>query len=32
VKILGAECERNHTADRAILIKSWREMAQGEEQ
>jgi uncharacterized protein YecT (DUF1311 family) len=32
VKILGAECERNHTADRAILIKNWREMAQGEEQ
>lgn len=32
VKILGAECERNHTADRAILIKSWREMAQGDDQ
>ena len=32
VKILGAECERNHTADRAILIKNWREMAQGEDQ
>jgi uncharacterized protein YecT (DUF1311 family) len=32
VKILGAECERDHTADRAIVIKSWREMAQGEEQ
>jgi uncharacterized protein YecT (DUF1311 family) len=30
VKILGAECERDHTADRAILLKSWREMAQGE--
>jgi uncharacterized protein YecT (DUF1311 family) len=32
VKILGAECERNHTADRAILIKGWREMAQGDDQ
>ena len=32
VKVLGAECERDHTADRAILLKSWREMAQGEEQ
>ena len=32
VKILGAECERDHTADRAILIKSWREMAQGDDQ
>jgi uncharacterized protein YecT (DUF1311 family) len=30
VKTLGAECQRDHTADRAILIKSWREMAQGE--
>jgi uncharacterized protein YecT (DUF1311 family) len=30
VKVLGAECERDHTANRAILIKSWREMAQGE--
>ena len=30
VKVLGAECVRDHTADRAILIKSWREMAQGE--
>jgi uncharacterized protein YecT (DUF1311 family) len=32
VKVLGAECERDHTADRAILIKQWREMAQGDEQ
>lgn len=32
VKVLGAECERDHTADRAILIKNWREMAQGEDQ
>jgi uncharacterized protein YecT (DUF1311 family) len=32
VKVLGAECERNHTAERAILIKNWREMAQGEDQ
>jgi uncharacterized protein YecT (DUF1311 family) len=31
VKVLGAECERDHTADRAILIKNWREMAQGDE-
>lgn len=30
VKTLGAECTRDHTADRAILIKSWREMAQAE--
>jgi uncharacterized protein YecT (DUF1311 family) len=30
VKTLGAECDRDHTADRALLIKSWREMAQGE--
>jgi uncharacterized protein YecT (DUF1311 family) len=30
VKTLGAECQRDHTADRAILLKSWREMAQGE--
>jgi len=32
VKILGAECARDHTADRAILIKNWREMAQGKDQ
>jgi len=32
VKVLGAECARDHTAHRAILIKSWREMAQGEGQ
>ena len=31
VKVLGAECERDHTADRAILVKQWREMAQGDE-
>ncbi len=31
VKVLGAECDRDHTADRAILIKNWREMAQGDE-
>jgi uncharacterized protein YecT (DUF1311 family) len=31
VKVLGAECERDHTADRAILMKNWREMAQGDE-
>jgi uncharacterized protein YecT (DUF1311 family) len=30
VKTLGAECQRDHTADRAILIKSWREMAQAD--
>ena len=30
VKVLGAECERDHTADRAILIRGWRQMAQGE--
>lgn len=30
VKVLGAECVRNHTVDRALMIKSWREMAQGE--
>lgn len=30
VQTLGAECVLNHTADRAILIKSWHEMAQGE--
>jgi uncharacterized protein YecT (DUF1311 family) len=32
VKTLGAECERDHTADRAILIKQWREMAQPEQE
>jgi uncharacterized protein YecT (DUF1311 family) len=30
VKTLGAECERDHTADRAILIRSWHEMAKNE--
>lgn len=30
VQTRGAECFLNHTADRATLIKSWREMAQGE--
>jgi uncharacterized protein YecT (DUF1311 family) len=30
VQTLGAECVLNHTAGRAILINSWREMAQGE--
>ncbi|KWT72049.1 hypothetical protein APY04_0332 [Hyphomicrobium sulfonivorans] len=31
VQILGAQCERDHTANRAILIKSWRGMAEGKE-
>lgn len=31
VQILGAVCERDHTANRAILIRSWRGMAEGEE-
>lgn len=30
VQILGASCERDHTANRAILIRSWRDMATGE--
>jgi uncharacterized protein YecT (DUF1311 family) len=30
VQILGARCMLDHTAGRAILIRSWREMAQGE--
>ena len=30
VQTLGAECVLNHTADRALLLRSWREMAQGE--
>ena len=28
VQILGASCLLEHTADRAILIRSWRDMAQ----
>lgn len=30
VQILGARCQLEHTAARALLIRSWREMAQGE--
>jgi len=30
VGILGARCELEHTGDRALLIRSWRRMAQGE--
>jgi uncharacterized protein YecT (DUF1311 family) len=30
VQILGARCQLEQTADRALLIRSWREMAQGE--
>jgi uncharacterized protein YecT (DUF1311 family) len=30
VQILGARCQLEHTAGRALLIRSWREMAQGE--
>ena len=31
VQTLGAECVLDHTADRTILIRSWREMAQGDD-
>jgi uncharacterized protein YecT (DUF1311 family) len=27
---IGAHCLLDHTADRALMIRSWREMAQGE--
>ena len=30
VQTLGAQCVLDHTADRALLLRSWREMAQGE--
>ncbi len=30
VQILGARCLLERTGDRALLIRSWREMAQGE--
>ena len=30
VSILGARCQLDHTGDRALLIRSWRRMAQGE--
>jgi uncharacterized protein YecT (DUF1311 family) len=30
VQTLGARCLLNHTAERALLLRSWREMAQGE--
>lgn len=30
VGIIGARCELDHTGDRALLIRSWRRMAQGE--
>jgi len=30
VQIVGARCQLDHTAERALLIRSWREMAQGE--
>jgi uncharacterized protein YecT (DUF1311 family) len=30
VQTLGARCVLDHTAERALLIRSWREMAQGE--
>jgi uncharacterized protein YecT (DUF1311 family) len=29
VQVLGASCLLDHTADRAILIRSWRDMAAG---
>ena len=31
VQTLGAECVLDHTAHRTILIRSWREMAQGDD-
>lgn len=31
VQILGARCQLEHTADRAILMRSWHAMARGEE-
>jgi uncharacterized protein YecT (DUF1311 family) len=30
VQMLGARCLRERTGERALLIRSWREMAQGE--
>lgn len=30
VQILGARCQLEHTAERALLIRSWRETSQGE--
>lgn len=31
VNILGARCQLDRTAERALLIRSWRQMAQGED-
>jgi uncharacterized protein YecT (DUF1311 family) len=30
VQTLGAQCVRDHTAERALLIRAWREMAHGD--